>query len=235
MENTNKIIEKIKNLFDLSRNNPNENEAMAAALKAQELMAKYNVSMVQVDDAEDSTSEEITTTCVNVNEIKGSNGTIKWRFELARAVGSNFRCEICFSNVGDVYFVGYKTDSEIAANTFKFLFETGNRLSVRYYQKARSLGMNTDGIRYAYLIGFVRGIKDRLERQSFELQIVTSREVKDKFNEMTQGYKKKDVKTSVKCNRNCAYAFDTGRDDGRNVVDGTRLEDRQTHIEDRVG
>lgn len=35
-----KILNKIKNLLDLANNNPNENEAIAAALKAQELMAK---------------------------------------------------------------------------------------------------------------------------------------------------------------------------------------------------
>lgn len=43
-----KIIEKIKNLMDLASNNPNQNEAMAAALKAQELMAKYNVHMTNL-------------------------------------------------------------------------------------------------------------------------------------------------------------------------------------------
>ena len=34
------IIKKIKNLMDLANNNPNQHEALAAALKAQELMAK---------------------------------------------------------------------------------------------------------------------------------------------------------------------------------------------------
>ena len=40
---TEKILNKIKNLLDLANNNPNEHEALAAALKAQELMAKYGV------------------------------------------------------------------------------------------------------------------------------------------------------------------------------------------------
>jgi len=221
----NKIIEKINNLFDLSKNNPNENEAMAAALKAQELMAKYNVSMVQLEDA-DSVKEDIVTIGVNVNDIKGSSGTIKWRYELARVIANNFRCELCFSNQGDVYFVGYKTDSEIAARTFTFLFQTGNRLSVNYYSKMYKAGRNTDGVRSAYLYGFVHGVKDKLERQSFELMIVTPQEVTDKFNEITAGYTKKSIKTTIKTNRACDDAYNTGREDGNSVVDGTRIEEK---------
>lgn len=47
-----KILNKIKNLLDLANNNPNENEAIAAALKAQELMAKYNIELDQLDSKE---------------------------------------------------------------------------------------------------------------------------------------------------------------------------------------
>lgn len=42
-----KIVEKIKKLLALSKS-PNENEAMAAALKAQALMAKYEIDLSQV-------------------------------------------------------------------------------------------------------------------------------------------------------------------------------------------
>lgn len=225
MENKDKIIEKIKNLFDLSNNNPNENEAMSAALKAQELMAKYDINMSQVED-DTAEKEEIMTTGVNVNDIKGSNGTTKWRFELARVVANNFRCDLCFSNRGDVYFVGYKTDSEIAARTFKYLFEIGNKLSLRYYNKIRNSGFNTNGVRYAYQIGFVRGVKDKLERQSYDLMIVTPQEVHDKFTEMTSGYKTKSISTVVRGTSECYGAYDQGREDGNNTVDGTRIEDK---------
>ena len=48
-----KIIKKVKNLLDLANNNPSENEAIAAALKAQELMAKYNIDSSAIN-GEDS-------------------------------------------------------------------------------------------------------------------------------------------------------------------------------------
>ena len=49
-----KILNKIKNLLDLANNNPNENEAIAAALKAQELMAKYNIELDQLDEKKET-------------------------------------------------------------------------------------------------------------------------------------------------------------------------------------
>ena len=222
--NLDKIIEKINNLFDLANNNPNENEAMAAALKAQELMAKYNVSMVQLNDTE--TKEEIVTVGVNVNDINKNSGAIKWRFDLAHVVANNFRCEVCFSNIGHVYFVGYKTDSEIAARTFTFLFQTGNRLSTNYYSKMYKRGKDTRGIKTAYLWGFTRGVQDKLEKQSFELMIVEPKEVKEHFEDMTKDYKRKSVKSSIKYGANVDDAYETGREDGNSVVDGTRLEDK---------
>lgn len=41
MMDTEKIIAKIKKVLELSRNNPSEEEAKSAALKAQKLMAAY--------------------------------------------------------------------------------------------------------------------------------------------------------------------------------------------------
>lgn len=54
-----KIIVKIQNLLDLANNNPNENEAVAAALKAQELMAKYNVHVESVHEMQEEIDEAI--------------------------------------------------------------------------------------------------------------------------------------------------------------------------------
>ena len=49
MEKREKILKKIENLLALAGNNPSENEAIAAALKAQELMAKYNIELADIE------------------------------------------------------------------------------------------------------------------------------------------------------------------------------------------
>ena len=47
MTDMNKMLEKVKKLLALAGNNPSEEEAQAAALKAQELIAQYNLDMSQ--------------------------------------------------------------------------------------------------------------------------------------------------------------------------------------------
>ena len=50
---TEKIIAKIKKILELSRNNPSKEEAKAAALKAQRLMAEYHLSESNTDGVKD--------------------------------------------------------------------------------------------------------------------------------------------------------------------------------------
>ena len=126
-----KIIEKIKNLFDLAGNNPNENEAMAAALKAQELMAKHNISASQIDtDAVENEIFHARFEDTSKHEMK------KWKTRLCQVIAQNFCCEVYFSGSA-VVFYGYKKDAEIALETFGFLYKAGNKLAVRYYNKCK--------------------------------------------------------------------------------------------------
>ena len=50
MTDMNKIADKIQKLLNLAGNNPNEEEAQAALLKAQKLMAQYNVDLESLGD-----------------------------------------------------------------------------------------------------------------------------------------------------------------------------------------
>ena len=48
-----KIIEKVKKILELSKNNPSAEEAESAALKAQKLMAEYHISMAEIETMND--------------------------------------------------------------------------------------------------------------------------------------------------------------------------------------
>ena len=76
------IIDKVKKLFALAGNNPSESEATLAALKAQELLAKNNISMEEIFDDE---PEEI------VHDIVWANNR-QWRARLANIIAPNFKC-----------------------------------------------------------------------------------------------------------------------------------------------
>ena len=79
MEN---IIAKIEKLLALAEKNPNEHEAMSAALKAQELIAKYNIDIATLGTSEEK--PEISTTSHTIPETYHFNR--KWRYELANII-----------------------------------------------------------------------------------------------------------------------------------------------------
>ena len=135
--NMEKILTKVRNLLDLANNNPNENEAMAAALKAQELMAKYNIdtSTLKSDESEKELHE-------SVYYDTGKHEMKKWKHNLAQIIAKNFCCKVYYMGRKDVVFYGFKKDSEIAVEVFKFLYEMGNKFAVRYYNKCKKEGTN---------------------------------------------------------------------------------------------
>lgn len=211
-----KILNKIKNLLDLANNNPNENEALAAALKAQELMVKYNIELEQLDHKEET--REI------VREVyyqSGKHEMKKWKIGLATIIAENFRCKVYFINKQDVVFYGYKEDAKIALQVFTYLYETGNKFAVRYYNKCKKEGRETRGVMNTYLMGFRDGVKDVLGKQCTALMIVTPKEVSESFDEMA---KKMKSSTTVLRISGDAAAYSNGKSDGRDMAQARSIE-----------
>lgn len=169
-----KVLDKVKKLLALSGNNPSEEEAKSAALKAQKLMAEYNLTLA---DAEEDEKLEITDSQFNCG------GDNQWKFMLATVVAHNFRCEVYWLNKKIACFYGYKTDCEIAKDVFGMLFTTCKKrmtqvADAEYYRTGSSRG-----VRFAYTQGFVSGVKSVLDAQCTALMIVTPKEVSDKYEE----------------------------------------------------
>lgn len=212
MENT-KIVEKIKNLLDLANNNPNEHEAMAAALKAQELMAKYHVDIRDVED------EELTDEIIE-NEVYVGKGD-KWKFMLASVIAKNFCCKPYFRGRELLVFYGHKKDTEIASQVFQFLFETGNKLADKCYYEYYKRHEPTKGVKNTYLNGFVYGIASVLERQCTALMIVTPKDVEEGFNELSKSMGT--IKSSLK-GANNINAYNKGVSEGRSTANARSIE-----------
>lgn len=211
-----KILNKIKNLLDLANNNPNENEAIAAALKAQELMAKYNIELDQLDDKKET--REI------VEEVyyqSDKHEMRKWKIGLAGIIAQNFRCKVYFMNKNNVVFYGYKEDAKIALNVFTYLYEIGNKFAVRYYNKCKKEGKETRGVMNTYLVGFKDGVAEVLEKQCTALMIVTPKEVTESFEEMTSGWKT--VKSTLRLSGDTS-AYSNGKSDGRDMATARNIE-----------
>lgn len=212
-----KILNKIKNLLDLANNNSNENEALAAALKAQELMAKYNVELDQLDEKKET--REIVT---EIYRQSGKHEMRKWKIGLASIIANNFRCKTFFiGRRNDVAFYGFKEDAKIALQVFTFLYETGNKLAVRYYNKCKKEGSSTQGVMNTYLVGFRDGVAEVLGKQCTALMIVTPKEVVESYEEMSKSFSSMTTHMTMSGDQN---AYSDGKTDGRDMASARSIE-----------
>lgn len=218
MEKMEKIINKIKNLFDLANNNPNEHEALAAALKAQELMAKYDVQLEQVKE-ESAESRKITT---EVYKQTSKHEMKNWKYGLAGIIAKNFRCKtFCYGS--DIAFYGYEEDAKIALQVFTYLYEIGNKFAVKYYNNCKKNNLPTRGAMNTYLIGFRAGVKSVLEKQCTALMIVVPEEVSAKYDIIVADARKVTHNVS---NNGDTRAYDAGKRDGKDVAQARSLEEK---------
>lgn len=230
-EKRDKIINKIKKLLEMTEaNGASKDEAIQAALKAQRLMADWDVSQSELHDTE----EEICT--VATNKCSGS-----WRFSLAYTIANNFRCQVYQLECKEanrrkefnIVFVGYTLDANAAAITFNFLYAYGKRASGALVRRMKAEGRQTHGVANAYLCGFVDGIREELEKQSKALLLVRPKAVDDAYNELAEGWKQARVK-KVKIRYSDWDAVQTaeqrGIADGHDAIRSKRIEGERGYL-----
>lgn len=211
-----KIIQKIQNLLDLANNNPSEEEAIAAAAKAQELMAKYDVQLADLGDGLDNEISE------EIFYDNGKHEMKKWKRGLADVVSRNFKCKNYILNKKHIVFYGHTQDAKIALNVFTYLYNTGNKLANSYYYNKKKLGLETKGVMNSYLSGFKAGIQDKLDTQCTALMIVVPKDVNDSFEEMSANWKHTTTKISIYDKE----AYEQGKKDGKAAMNAHQLEEK---------
>ena len=188
-----KIIERIRKCLALAANNPSEEEAKAAALQAQKLLAKYNISMVDIE-AMEKTEEEIVESAVWFRDcVKGVARA--WKYELARIVAENFRCKHFFYGRKAAVFYGHETDAKAAAEVYKYLFGMGDKLAnrvtyrvLRAYHK-RGESAKVSGIYNSWVKGFLKGLEESLSQQCTALMIVVPEDVVSSYAKKSENFK----------------------------------------------
>ena len=176
----NKVLDKIKKLLALSKS-PNEHEARAAMLKAQELMAKYGMSV------EESVETEVTYT----STIAETFGNAAFRAPLGSIIAKNFRCEV-FLSAGSIAFYGHSEDVPICKEVFEYAYRTIKKLGTKRYNEAKKAGYETRGFYTQYQTAFLIALKNAFEKQCTALMIVTPTDVTENFSKMSEnwGHKK---------------------------------------------
>ena len=218
MQNEEKIIQTIRKILELSKNNPSEEEAKSAALKAQELLAKYHIDMKEVEDLDIDSVESI-------DEVRVDLPAKKWKYRLARIVADNFRCRHFYIGKQTLVFYGHKTDAEIAAETFKYLFNVGNRLAGREVDRVFAETGTSTNVYNSFVAGFCKGIEEGLSQQCLALMIIVPEDVKTSFDDRSKEF------GTMKCgalkiggNEHCKEAYESGRTEGRHAVRSRQLE-----------
>ena len=215
---TEKIIQTIKKVLELSRNNPSEEEAKAAALKAQELLAKYHIDIAEVEDIDTANAEEIVEISVDVPAKK-------WKYKLAHIVADNFRCKHFYYGKSVVVFYGHKTDAEVAAETFKYLFDMGNRCAGRVVDKVFAQTGTSAGVYNSFVAGFCDGVSDALGKQCTALMLVIPKDVNEAYEEMSKGFRTMNCGgLSTRANDSCQNAYASGKEKGKEAVSSKQLE-----------
>ena len=188
MESTREqIIEKIRKLLSLSDNNPSENEAIAAALKAQKLMADSDVDESELHAGEASEP---------VEDASDPYMGAAWRGMLAYQVAKNYRC-CCYQRNYSTgmgrwarkkehrqVFIGHPLDAQAAALVFEKLAKVGEELAKRECSKARREHGTAQGVKNTFLLGFVRGVAAELEKQCEALMLVVPSDVRRAFEDL---------------------------------------------------
>jgi len=151
MEQNQEILGKIRKLLALAQS-PNEAEAAAAALKAQELLQKYNLSTASVENAQSGID------CV---DIESGTRQARWRMILLSGVAPAYFSQLLIvSSYGKYTYqlVGKPHNVEIARSMFDYLEFAINRISRESENKKRIIRSAE-----AFRLGMAHSIVSRLD------------------------------------------------------------------------
>lgn len=162
------IVERIRKLFELSKNNPSPEEAASAAARAAELMFKYQIGEADLDTGERKSESEP----LGEVAIAGGGGQAKgqravWKSKLANAVAQGFGCEMYFER--DTFKVyGLKSIVQTVSYVYQYLALEVGRLCNESWETFAG-GMPTDyrtklAVKWknSFRIGAVTAIEQRL-------------------------------------------------------------------------
>lgn len=204
------LMKKVEKLLALAGNNPSESEAKSAMMKAQALIAEYNLDMSELSS--DDKEEIVIVPTIHPN----NNG---YRIRLAQVLSSNFRCR-CIMSGNIVHFIGHKTDAEVCAKVFNYAYKVSRRQGQKIERTARQNGKSTRGVFNSYCIGFCDGIKSVLDEQCRALMIVVPEDVDIELKARSGGT----YGGGIRLKGFTKETYNKGREDGRNHMRSRQIE-----------
>ncbi len=214
-----KIIQKIKNLLALSKNNSNQNEAYNSMLLAQKLMMKYKIEISELElEDKEGIVEQI------YNTKKGI-----WRKLLIKEISVNFNCDVYLrGNV--IIIMGTPEDIEIT----KIMYEYSEEQVILQFKALLKdeYDLGSSDIKYrnmlfrSYAYGFITGLDLKFKEQKQKYQdewglVLVNKDLED-YRESKQIKKTRTYNTSD-IDR---YASRKGQNDGYNMSNPNVIENK---------
>lgn len=165
-----KLMKRVSKLLNLANDNPNENEAQNALLKAQEMMAKNNISISDLDilNVKPEKKKEVSESAAEWTKAQWYN------IAVSDIIADNFRCYVFrYTGIGKskMTFMGLKEDCELAKTMYEFAVLALEYNADQYVKEQRQIRYIRDskGIKTDYMKGFIKGLKDKFKKQVQEM------------------------------------------------------------------
>jgi hypothetical protein len=167
MNSHQRLIDRVRKLLNLAAST-NEHEAAAAAAKAHELLAQYNLSLADV-------GEDTGTSNATKSRTKTRKKLESWAFDLAKYVSEAFDCDYYHRGDGQTTFVGVGADAEVCAWTFGYLYKTLQRMASTYLrEKWYYTSKAQRQMRASYLLAATLVVGKRLKEQKRESPVTSN-------------------------------------------------------------
>lgn len=214
LEKVIKRINKLLELGDLSKNN-SEAEAISASMKAQQLLAKYNLDIVDITGEGDRNKGEIQQVVCDT-----TRGKI-WQEQLALVIANSYRCKTFLLGKDKIVFYGYEADILIARRVFVYLFNVGDKLAKQVVREHKEEYGVKDGVYNSFCRGFLQGVKSELEKNCKALALVVSEDVETSYAVMMGNAKTKKNKPVSNLDRD---TYEKGRIEGKRALNAQYIE-----------
>lgn len=216
MDDMNKVADKIQKLLNLAGNNPNQEEAQAALLKAQALMVQYNIDMESFD------GEEKIEYSYEISKVQSDPRDR----QVLNIIAAAFACKPLISANRKCSFFGRKDNAQAAKTCMEFI----NKVMERgINQSCKDHGLESSSVRGAaeiynmYAAGFIKGLKEAIDAQTLALAVVVPEDVKDAFAEKFPNIGAYRGRAAVG-NSRYQDSYKQGYSDGKSAMDKTRLK-----------
>ena len=150
------VLNKVKKLLSLANNNSCIEEAENSMLKAQELLAKYSLTMQDlVEEKEDNVSKIL---------IDESQRVVWWKGTLAMIIADNFRC-VAYKSRSGIHLIGLEEDIAIATEVYNYAVRIIDVQSKKFAKNHSYLAGTATQIKNDFITGFLNGLRDKFKEQ----------------------------------------------------------------------